>query len=251
MSISQLIQIKIQDVLDEFALSKLIVNQTSERGKARLLSLPIPQSGAWLSAAPIPALGLHLLPNEFRTAVKYRLGAPIYEKEKCHYCKTGSLDTLGDHTVACHGRGDMILRHDRLRDKIFPLAALPTCHQFASRKPDTKNNSRPGDVYLPCWSAGQLAALNITITSPLQLSMISNAARKSSFTLRAAEDRKLEQYSEQCANIGVESFGGLSELVRETLKRIVLLTDNRSLYSAGLSVAFGRLAKSVSVTLMR
>ena len=48
-----------------------------------------------------------------------------------------------------------------------------------------------------------------------------------------------------------ESFGGLSELVRKTLMRIALLSDNRSLYSAGLSVAFSRLAQTVSVTLMR
>ena len=113
-------------------------------------------------------------------------------------------------------------------------------------------------MYLPCLSAGQLAALDITITSPLQLSIISYAARKSGFALRAEKDRKLEQFSQQCANIGVqsitmvfESFGGLSELVRKTLKRIALLTENRSLYSAGLSVAFSRLAQSVSVALMR
>ena len=113
-------------------------------------------------------------------------------------------------------------------------------------------------MYLPSWSAGQPAALDITITSPLQPSIISNEARTSGFALTAAEERKLEQYSQQCANIGVqlipkafESFGGLSELVRKTLKRIALLTDKRSLRSAGLSVAFSRLAQSVSVTLMR
>ena len=107
--ISQLTKSKIQEVLDEVNLNKLIENQTSEKGKARLLSLSLLQSGAWLLAAPIPARGLHLLPIEFRAAVTYRLGAPIYEKErKCPFCKTGSLDTLVDHAVACHGRGDMI-----------------------------------------------------------------------------------------------------------------------------------------------
>ena len=256
LSISQLTQSKIQEAFDEVALNKLIENQTSEREKARLLSLSLPQTEAWLSAAPIPALGLHL----FRAAVKYRIGAPIYEKEmKCPYCKTGSLDTLGDHAVACHGRDDMISRHDRLRDKIFSACSAANLSPVCGEKnliPETI--SRPGDVYLRCWSAGQPAALDITITSPLQPNIISNAARKSGFALRAAEDRKLEQYSQQCANIGVqfvpmafESFGGLSELVRKTLKRIALLTDNRSLYSAGLSVAFSRLAQSVSVTLMR
>ena len=168
----------------------------------------LPQSRAWLSAAPIPALGLHVLPNEFRAAAKYRLGAPIYEKErKCPYCKTGSLDTLGDHAVAWHGRGDMILLHDRRRDKIFSAGSAANLSPFCEQKnliPET--NSRPGDVYLPCRFAGQLAALDTTITSPLQLSIISDAARKSGFALRAVENRKLEQHSQQCANIGVHFF---------------------------------------------
>ena len=181
------------------------------------------------------------------------------KERKCLFCKTGSFDALGDHAVACHGRGDMISRHDCLRDKIFSACSganlSPDCEQ-KNLIPET--NSRPGDVYLPCWSAEQLAALDITITSPLQPSIISNGARKSGFALRAAEDRKLEQYSEQCGNIGVqfipmafESFGGLFELVRKTLNRIALLSYNRGLSSACLSVAFSRLAQSVSVTLMR
>ena len=226
LSIWQLTQSKIQEVLDEVARNKLIENQTSK--KTRLLSRSLPQSGVWLSAAPIPALGLHLLPNEFCAAMKYRLGAPFYEKErKCPYYKKGFLDTLGDHAVACHGRGNIISRHDRIQDKIFSACRAanlsPVCEQ-KNLIPET--NSRPGDVYLLCWSAGQLTALDITVTSPLQLSFISNAARKSGIALRAAEDRKLEQYSQQCANIGVqiipiafESFGGLPELVRKTLKR--------------------------------
>ena len=145
LSISQLTQSKIQVVLDEVALNKSIENQTSERKKACLLSPSLPQSGAWLSPAPIPAPGLHLLPNEFRAAVKYRLGTPIFEKErKSPYCKTGSLDTLGDHAVACHGRGDMISRHNRLRDKIFSACSAanlsPVCEQ---KKLIPETNSRP------------------------------------------------------------------------------------------------------------
>ena len=130
----KVIGFSISQVIDEVALNELIENQTSEREKARLLSLSLLQSGAWLSAAPIPALSLPFLPNEFRADVKNRISAPIYEKErKCPYCKTGSLDTLSDHAFACHGRGDMILRHDRLRDKIFSVCSAanlsPVCEQ--------------------------------------------------------------------------------------------------------------------------
>ena len=73
LGIRHLTQQKIQEQFDNTALSNLLGSETSTREKARLLSLSLPQSGALLTAAPIPALGLHLQPNEFRAALKYRL----------------------------------------------------------------------------------------------------------------------------------------------------------------------------------
>ena len=141
--------------------------------------------------------------------------------------------------------------------KFFACSAAslsPVCEQ---KNLISETNSRSGDVYLPSWSAGHPAALDVIIASPLQPSVISIAAR-SGFALRAAEDRNFRQYSQYCARIGVqfilmafEPFGGLSDLVRKILERIVLLTGNKSLYSADLSVAFSRLAQSISVTLMQ
>ena len=62
-----------------------------------------------------------------------------------------------------------------------------------------------------------------------------------------------EQYAQNCSEVGIqfiplafETFGGFSETVRETLKRIATLADNRNLQSSGLSVAFSRLSQSVS-----
>ena len=79
---SQYTQHKIQEALDDAAFSDLLGNQISNREKARLLSLTLPQSGAWLSAPPLPSLGLHLQPNEFRAALKYRIGVPLYIAER-------------------------------------------------------------------------------------------------------------------------------------------------------------------------
>ena len=140
LEISQYTQHKIQEALDDAAFSDLLGNQISNREKARLLSLTLPQSGAWLSAPPIPSLGLHLQPNEFRAALKYRIGVPLYiEERKCPYCQNGRLDKLGDHALSCHGRGDVISRHDRVRDRIFAACSTanlsPDCEQknFDSR----------------------------------------------------------------------------------------------------------------------
>ena len=128
-------QRKILEELDNSAFVNLLGKQSSIREKARSQSLSLPQSGAWLSAAPIPALGLHLSSNDFRAALKYRLGVKLYENErKCPFCKSGTLDAMGDHAVSCHGRGDMISRHDRIRGKIISAAREPFCHPSLNRK---------------------------------------------------------------------------------------------------------------------
>ena len=85
LGIPHLTQQKMQEHFDNTALSNLLEGQTSTREKARLLSLSLPQSGTWLTAAPIPALGLHLQTNEFRVALKYRLGIPLYDSERRYF----------------------------------------------------------------------------------------------------------------------------------------------------------------------
>ena len=137
---------------------------------------------------------------------------------------------MGDHAVLCHGRGDMISFHDRIQDKIISAcsgALLSPISEQKSLLPD--NNSRPGDIFLPVWNACQ-----------------------------PAEDRKYEQYAQNCSEVGIQfiplavgTFGGFSETVRKTLKRIATLADKRNLQPAGLSVAFNRLSQSVSVTAIR
>ena len=166
---------------------------------------------------------------------------------------------MGDHAMSSHGRGDMISCHDRIRDKIISAclwAILSPIWEHKSLLSD--NDSRPGDIFLPVWNAGQPVDLDVTVTSPLQSSLNISASEKSGFALSAAEDRKFEQYAQNCSEVGIqfiplafETFGGFSETVRKTLKRIAALADNRKLQPAGLSVAFSRLFQSVFVTAIR
>ena len=136
LDISNLSQKTIQHVLDNEKFHDLKENLTCERESTRLLSLSVRQAGAWLSAPPIPALGLHMAPNEFRISEKYRLSVPVFDAErKCPFCKAGVLDIYGDHAIACHGRGDAIAKHDRIRHKLDVSGA--------SQAPET-SLSRPG-----------------------------------------------------------------------------------------------------------
>ena len=107
-------------------------------------------------------------------------------------------------------------------------------------------------------NAGQPAALDVTVTSPLQSSLILNASEKIGFALSAAADKKYKEYAQNCSEVGnqfiplaFETFGGISERVGKTLKRIATLADNRNFQPAGLLVAFSRLSQSVSVTAIR
>ena len=141
-------QKKIQEALDKEKLAALIRNQMSTRERARIQSLCLPHSGTWLAALTIPAIGLHLSAKLFQISVKYRLGIVVYDQErKCPYCKSGVLDTFGDHAVACRGRGDAIARHDRISDRIAsPYLAANLSPVIEKRNLIAENNSRPGDV---------------------------------------------------------------------------------------------------------
>ena len=96
-----------------------------------MTSLSLPYAGAWLTCAPIPALGLHMRGPEFVVAVKFRLGLNIYDKAgKCPSCGKES-DELGDHGMVCATLcgtgGESISRHNalrrKLRDAIFDTGA--------------------------------------------------------------------------------------------------------------------------------
>ena len=161
-------QKKIQGAVDAEMFSELLRNQSPNREKARLQSLCLLLSGAWLAELPVPALGLHLSPSEFQISVKYRLGIAVYEDErKCPYCRSGTLDIFGDHAVICHGRGDAFSWHDRIRDRFASACSAANLSPvIEKRNLIAGNSSRPGDIFLPSWKLGRPAALDVT--SPLQ-----------------------------------------------------------------------------------
>ena len=191
--------------------------------------------------------------------MKCRSGVPLYDSDRrCPYCKSAILDIFGDHAVSCHGRGDIISRHDRVRDTKMTACSSanlsPVCEQ---KHLLPEKDSRPGDVYLPSFIAGQPAALDVTITSP-QASLISDAARTCGFALFLTEDRTIGHYYQKCSDMSIhfiplalETFGGLSETTRKTLKRIAVLSKNRGFQPSGLSEALSCLAQAVSISAMR
>ena len=253
-------QKKSQEIVDTGNFSELLINQSPNSEKARLQSLCLLQSGAWLVASPVPALCLHLSPSEFHISVKYKLGIAVYEDErKCPYCRSWYLDIFGDHVLICHGRGDAISRHEMIRDSIESACSAAILSPVnAKRNHIAVNISRPGDKFLPSLKSGRPAVIDVTVTSPLHPNIINHAAEKSGYAIVAAEERKYAQHEKNCSERGilfvplaVESLGGLSVTLKKALKRIALLAVSRNYQSQGHAIAFDRLAQSVFVVIVR
>ena len=132
----------------------------------------------------MPALGLHLRGQEFVVAVKCRIGLPIFNSAgKCPACNKDS-DKLGDHALVCAFGGERIARHNSLRDALHSTAAeagLAPMKEGRALLPGT--DKRPADIFIPHWAGGLDAALDVTVTHPLQ-------------------DQDLQQPWDQCGRAG-------------------------------------------------
>ena len=90
----------------------------------------------------------------------------------CSVCDKES-DSMGDHAMGCGGNGDRISRHDAIREILFSStqpAGLAPHREVPSIIP--YSSSRPADIYLPFWSGGRPAAMDVTVISPFQKSTI-------------------------------------------------------------------------------
>ena len=212
------------------------------RERARFQFPHAPNAGAWLTTPPFSALGLHLEMEEFQSCVKYRLGFPIYDAHSnCPYCKNGVIDIYGEHSLTCGGRRDNIHRHDRLRDKVFSSCVSANLSPLLEKKNLSCNNqSRTADVFLPSWTQGKPEALDVTVVSSLQSTIIANAAVTPGYALTYADGRKLAAHDADCREaevnflpLSIEVLGCWSETSRRTINKIACLGDGRNAFAEG------------------
>ena len=175
-------------------------------------SLYLPQSGAWLSVAPISALGyIYLLMSSVLLSKTVGVKNCTRTRENSLFCKPGTVNVMGDYAVSCHDRDDIISPHNRVRDKIISActgALLFLIYEQKRLLPD--NSSRPGDmIYLECRSISSFRPFSVT--SHLPSSIIVNASEETGFALSAAEDKKYEQRARNVVKSEFNSFLWLSK----------------------------------------
>jgi hypothetical protein len=212
---------------------------SSERDKARFNSVSDPHSGDWLKVVPCHALGLALNSSDFKFASLYRLGLPLFpNSSRCPSCQHEN-DFLGDHAVGCGGDKDRIARHDRLRDAIFNAAqnaALAPQMEVSGLIPGS--NARPADVFLSSWENGRAAAVDVTVISPLQSTLVRDSAAIPGYALQVAENRKRQAYEESLGRgtdlipVAVDTFGRWSQSSLGFINRLGMFLRLREAGSA-------------------
>ena len=136
------------------------------------------------------------------------------------------MDVFGDHALICSTGGDMITRHNNIRNLLYHICqAANLSPRLETKSLSFNDQRRPGDVTIPNWCRGNLLALDVTISSPLQSSLISQAAEEQGFAASRAEERKRRQFDEFYTTdhvsflpFALEASGGLGSLARKFVK---------------------------------
>ena len=218
------------DLLNLQLLQEALKAAGSVREVARFASVSLKDAhaGDFLSVVPSPGLGLLLHPSEFVTALRYRLGHPIFGSDgPCPACGQQS-DRLGDHAMNCAWQGERIARHNSLRDALHNTAvkaALGPTKEGQYLLPG--EGGKPADVFIPRHAGGKDCALDVTVVNPLQEALVSQAAETPGHALAIAHKRKLDKSWQSCNAQGivflplaVESLGAWHKSAISEVKKL-------------------------------
>ena len=205
-------------------------NNINQVDKARILAISAPQAHAWLRAQPSPKLGLDLLPNEVQALVKWWLGLPVFtDADACPHCSQ-TLDIHGHHALICHAGGDVVTRHNRLRDSFADFcrrACLAPELERGCGLTSTKDRTRPADVLVPNWSLSRSTAFDLKVINPLNSNFLLGASMTSGHTAELGEKDKHSKNDIPCTERGwvcvplvVEVFGGWGNEAQEALSKV-------------------------------
>ena len=141
------------------------------------------------------------------------------------------MDTFGDHALSCSSSSDRRARHNDTRDLVFHACISAGLSPVLETKgPSESSRRRPGDIFIPNWAHGSPAAADVTLTYPLQSTVINRAAEEVRYAckLALAEERKFASSAELCQQSGfkfiplaLETSGGFDSSATSFLTVLV------------------------------
>jgi hypothetical protein len=243
--------------IDDHSLD-LLLESASEASKARLRSVLGPHATAWLTVVPSSRLSTKFKSSQYQTAMKLFLGQPVYPKDKTCCCNS-PLDKLGVHSLICKKKGDIIRRHNAIRDCIFVFckeAGLSVVKEKAGLLGDKGDKRRPADVFIDNFSQNSDYCLDVAVTSPLQKKYIKKAAEVDN---HAGSDYflfKMSKYSKAVEEANLtfspiifEAFGRIAPESIAILTKIACIRADRLDISRSESIStfYQRLSVSLQI----
>ena len=236
-----------------------LYNYGSLADRARLLSISSVHASSWLQVVPSPRQGCDLTTSEMQWGIKWWLGLPLTpELGVCAYCPDKALDA--HHAVTCKFGGDVVARHNALRNAIFDFckrALLNPKLEAGAGLGHERRLTRPADILIPSWSnSDKPAAIDVSITSPLKSNILSEAGVVAGAAARQTEERKHISNDTICSELGwkcvplvVETFGAWGRTAGQFFGELAsrLAAQSHSSKTIMLNNIYGRL----SLTLVR
>jgi len=165
-----------------------------------------------------------------------------------------SLDAYGDHAICCTKTGDLIVRHNRIRDLVDKIAREGHLSPILEKKgilgESNAPGRRPGDVTIPLWCEGKGLCVDVAVTCPHASGNLSRIAPNEYF----AESLKHRKYDPDFVGTNydfsalvLESTGSVNREGREVLTQLFRFAARFS--GSCFSVYAGRAWARLSCTL--
>jgi hypothetical protein len=208
-------------------------------------------SGAWLDTLPNMWNNAVMSTTEWRVAVWFRLGLPIYSSSVvCPCCKESPNDIYGIHATYCANNNDLKARHDHVRDTIAAIAReaqfsveVESRHLLAGGGVRAEENWKPADIFIRNWEMGKGLCLDVSIANSLEYTH-ENRDFDPLEALWARENAKYAKYSQMCSERGLlfepfvtGSLGGFTEVGTAIVKKIGRAWSNVQGVSSGVGTA--------------
>jgi len=245
-------QKSISKLIDQYLFDSYF-NSSSDIDKARLLSITQPNAASWVNALPIPSL--KLTNPQISTIVRYWVGGTIFEENLvCSKCAK-ELDTFGHHCFLCRSP-DRVTRHNIIRDWLYNLCQQALLRPILEKANLFDSKARPADVYLPCFFSGRGLAIDVSVYTPVQASLVPTSSSQPLAAAASAELQKRKKYVKDCETKGIdfipfvlETYGAFGKEALCFLKKITRIISNRS--SLSFVSVFSDSIRSLSVALQR
>ena len=120
----------------------------------------------------------------------------------CAFCPSHAVDPLVHHALTCKSGGDLILRHNALRDTFLESLQAGIQLKAGSSLDEEGGQTRPADILVQNWEFGKPAALDFTVTSLLNPTTLNGASVMAESAASAAEAHKHATNDAKCNHLG-------------------------------------------------